>query len=91
MAPEQVTRDRAIGTAADIFAFGVVLFEMITGQRPYEGETGVTARIDRAAPSRRGLPTIALLGEWSWLALVFIASCAALAAGTYNPFIYFRF
>ena len=29
--------------------------------------------------------------EWSWLALVLIASCAALAAGTYNPFIYFRF
>ena len=61
----------------------------IIGAMPV-GRTLATA-IDRAAPSRRGLPTIALLGEWSWLALVFIASCAALAAGTYNPFIYFRF
>jgi hypothetical protein len=47
--------------------------------------------IDRSAPAQRGLATIALFGEWSWLALVLIASCAALAAGTYNPFIYFRF
>jgi alginate O-acetyltransferase complex protein AlgI len=47
--------------------------------------------IDRSAPAQRGLATIALFGEWSWLASVLIASCAALAAGTYNPFIYFRF
>jgi alginate O-acetyltransferase complex protein AlgI len=51
----------------------------------------LASAIDRAAPARRGLLTLALFGEWSWLALVFIASCAALAAGTYNPFIYFRF
>jgi alginate O-acetyltransferase complex protein AlgI len=47
--------------------------------------------IDRAKQERRGLAPIALCGEWSWLALVLISSCAALAAGTYNPFIYFRF
>jgi len=47
--------------------------------------------IDRYAPNRRGFATMALFGEWSWLVLVLIASCAALAAGTYNPFIYFRF
>ncbi len=47
--------------------------------------------IDRYTPNRRGFATVALFGEWSWLALVLIASCAALAAGTYNPFIYFRF
>jgi alginate O-acetyltransferase complex protein AlgI len=47
--------------------------------------------IDRARQERHGLAQIALCGEWSWLALVLISSCAALAAGTYNPFIYFRF
>jgi alginate O-acetyltransferase complex protein AlgI len=47
--------------------------------------------IDRYTPDRRGFATVALFVEWSWLALVLIASCAALAAGTYNPFIYFRF
>ncbi len=46
--------------------------------------------LDRAAP-RRWVTTTALCGEWSWLALVLVASCSALAAGTYNPFIYFRF
>jgi alginate O-acetyltransferase complex protein AlgI len=51
----------------------------------------LASAIDRTAPKRRGIGTIALFGEWSWLALVLIASCAALAAGTYNPFIYFRF
>jgi alginate O-acetyltransferase complex protein AlgI len=47
--------------------------------------------IDRRRPQGRGLAAVALGGEWSWLALVLVASCAALAAGTYNPFIYFRF
>ena len=47
--------------------------------------------LDRATPTQRWTTTLALRGEWSWLALVLVASCSALAAGTYNPFIYFRF
>ncbi len=35
--------------------------------------------------------TIVLAVDLGWLVLVFIASAAMLAAGTYNPFIYFRF
>ncbi|HEY1460178.1 MAG TPA: MBOAT family protein, partial [Casimicrobiaceae bacterium] len=46
--------------------------------------------LDRTAPTQRWT-TLGLCGEWLWLALVLIASCSALAAGTYNPFIYFRF
>jgi hypothetical protein len=34
---------------------------------------------------------VAMTAEGAWLALVFVASAATLAAGTYNPFIYFRF
>jgi hypothetical protein len=38
MAPEQVMGD-AVGPEADWYAFGVILFEAITGRRPFEGDS----------------------------------------------------
>ncbi|HEX6136849.1 MAG TPA: MBOAT family O-acyltransferase [Casimicrobiaceae bacterium] len=34
---------------------------------------------------------LALTADGAWVAAIFVASAAMLAAGTYNPFIYFRF
>ena len=52
MAPEQV-RGLAVDHRADIFAFGAVLFEMLSGERPFKGETAadtMTAILTREPP-----------------------------------------
>jgi hypothetical protein len=54
---EQVRGDR-VGPAADIYALGVVVFEMVAGRLPFSGNTPLEtalARVEREAPSPREL------------------------------------
>jgi alginate O-acetyltransferase complex protein AlgI len=52
--------------------------------------TRLAAWRDRAIGASRAQPLV-VTADGAWVAAVFVAAAAMLAAGTYNPFIYFRF
>ena len=53
--PEQIRGD-AIGTASDVYSLGVVLFELLTGERPYRLKKGLGAAALAEAIGRTEVP-----------------------------------
>ena len=59
MSPEQA-RGRVVDKRVDIWAYGCVLFEMLTGQRAFEGESisDVLASVLKTEPNWQALPAV---------------------------------
>ena len=58
MAPEQLGEGRELSAATDLYALGLVMYEMLTGELPFQGDTpeaNLVRRVKEPAPSPRRL------------------------------------
>jgi eukaryotic-like serine/threonine-protein kinase len=92
MSPEQVRGD-SVDARSDIYSFGVTLYQMLTGRRPFQGESAysvLTAQLNEAPVPPVPPPLPAYVPERSrrglWLGLRAAAAIVAiLAAATLLP------
>lgn len=57
LAPEIVNNPHAASVSSDIFSAGVVLFELMTGYHPFEGQNTMTSTLNKPSTLAPGCPT----------------------------------
>jgi serine/threonine protein kinase len=66
MSPEQI-EGRQATTASDIYALGLVIYEMVSGRRPFQGDTPMSAAMKRLSvpptPPRNVVPELSPVWE----------------------------
>jgi serine/threonine-protein kinase len=83
MAPEQLRSPRDVDVRADVWALGAILFELVVGKPPFEGETLEEIRAavtGRPPPALPGAPPGLQSAVWSCLAKDPADRCPSVAA-----------
>lgn len=83
--PEQVRGER-VTYSTDVYSLGVILFELLTGYRPYRLKSRSPHDVARAiCDDEPILPSVAASGRESELAVVKVNPSAVTLAGTFDP------